>query len=176
MEQERCTPSLFLPCVASKFHPIWKETSDRDVKALYNWMHPGMSTHSEIFNVKGNPRDKADEEELTTPEKKSHESGSQWVSSGPDFWLRTKVQPVMDTKTNLTLAWHHPSVYGVWSRVLVNEQGTAPSRGLPVQTNFFDSSLVCDLPLTSCASHFNRSLTICALAQASDNAMLYHPH
>lgn len=28
-------------------------------------MHPGMSTHSEIFNVKGNPRDKADEEGLT---------------------------------------------------------------------------------------------------------------
>ena len=103
------------------------------------------------------PKDKPDEEELSHSREKAtrillfleaREVVPNRCVSGPDFWLWIKVQPVMDAKANLTFAWDHPSAHLVWSCVLVNDQGTAPSRGLLVQTHFFCSSLMHDLPLT----------------------------
>lgn len=170
-------------------HPCGKENSDRNKKGLEELrtqLHTqGIRTHSEIFNVKDNPRVKGDEEELSHPREKAT-----WILlsleatevvpnrylSGPDFWLWTKVQPVMDAKANLTLAWDHSTAYLVWSWVSVNNQGTASSRGLPDQTLFFGSSLVHDLPLTL-PVHLTSTTASqsTALARASDDMMFWHP-
>lgn len=105
------------------------------------------------------PKDKPDEEELSHSREKATrillfleatEVVPNRCVSGPDFWLRTKVQPVMDAKANLTLdLCLGPSLsppgwvmgVGQWPRNCSLQRPSCPN-------TFFCSSLVHDLSLS----------------------------